>query len=102
MLRLTTALVAATLAGAAGAETLPVPFIDSDAWVRTGPSTAHKRIGGLPRGTPVLEIAGPETLFKGRSGRWVRVFVLEGRSAGREGWVWGSFVGCCKAYDWLE
>lgn len=79
-----------------------MPSISSDVWLRTGPSTSYPRITGLPRGTAVVEIAGPDDAFKNFSERWVRVFVLEGRYAGREGWVWGEFVGCCETRDWLD
>jgi hypothetical protein len=104
MLHLSSLLLALLLAGEALAETTSVPVlrIVSDAWVRTGPSTSDRRVTGVARGTAVVEIAGPEAVFENRSSRWVRIFVLEGRSAGREGWVWGEFVGCCTAYEWLR
>jgi uncharacterized protein YraI len=102
--RLLIAIFIVTLCGAATAEsvTVPVPSISSDVWLRTGPSTSHPRISGLPRGTAVVEIVGPGEAFEPLSDRWVRVFVLEGRSAGREGWVWGDYVGCCTPHDWLD
>ncbi|WP_420393077.1 SH3 domain-containing protein [Acuticoccus sp.] len=89
-------------AGAATANSIDALSIASDAWLRTGPSTAHARITGLPRGTVVVEIADVDTAFEGHSSRWVHVHVLEGRAEGRDGWVWGRFVDCCRPYEWLD
>lgn len=104
MLRLYFVAISLIIATSAAAETttVPVASVSSDVWLRTGPSTSHARISGLPRGTKVVEIAGPDTVFKRRSSRWVRVFVLDGRSEGREGWVWGEFLGCCTGLEWLD
>lgn len=85
-----------------GAVALDVPTVRSDAWLRTGPSTDHRKITGLARGTAVLEMAGPDTAFRRRGGRWVRIHVLDGPSAGRQGWVWGRLIGCCADMEWLE
>ena len=82
--------------------TVSVPTIASDVWLREGPSTSNARITGLQRGTAVVEIASPDALSEERSSRWVRVFVLEGRAEGKEGWVWGEFVTCCTTRPWLE
>lgn len=94
-------IVATFVAAAPAANALEVLSIASDAWLRTGPSTSHSRITGLPRGTAVLEIAEPDTVFERRASRWVKVHVLEGRAEGRVGWVWGELIGCCEDVEWL-
>jgi len=86
----------------ASADSLEVPTVSSDAWLRTGPSTSHEKITGLHRGTAVLEIANLDTAFEERARRWVHIHVLDGPAAGRQGWVWGRFISCCEAHDWLE
>lgn len=84
------------------ADELEVPTVASDAWLRTGPSTSHRKITGLERGTAVLEIANLETAFKQRGRRWVHIHVLDGPAAGSQGWVWGRFIKCCEEHNWLE
>lgn len=101
-LALSSALVVTLLSGTALSDSLEVLSLASDAWLRTGPSTSHEQIVGLPRGTAVMEIADLKTVLRNRGGRWVRVYVLEGRSAGRQGWVWGPLIGCCEPHEWLE
>ena len=96
------AIALAMVAGGGSGEAVPVLYISSDAWIRTGPSISHERYTGLPRGTAVIEVSEPKLAFEPRSDRWVHVWVLEGRAAGREGWVWGEFVACCKHYEWLS
>ncbi|MEM9223405.1 MAG: SH3 domain-containing protein [Pseudomonadota bacterium] len=86
----------------AAADRVDVLSLGSDAWLRTGPSTSHEKIMGLPRGTAVVELADMKTVLKQRGGRWVHVHVLEGRAAGKEGWVWGRFVSCCESHAWLD
>lgn len=90
------------VAFAPGAQSLDVPTVRADAWLRTGPSTDHRKITGLPRGTAVLEIADPKTAFRRRGDRWVHIHVLDGPAAGDEGWVWGRLIGCCSEMEWLE
>ncbi|WP_108660217.1 SH3 domain-containing protein [Acuticoccus kandeliae] len=96
--------VAATalVSGAALSDSIEALSISSDVWLRDGPSTSNRRITGLPRGTAVMEIADLDTMSARHSDRWVQVYVLEGRAAGREGWVWGSYVNCCEAHEWMQ
>ncbi|RAH98387.1 hypothetical protein DLJ53_27210 [Acuticoccus sediminis] len=94
--------VALLTAGTAVADQLELPAIASDAWLRSGPSTSHKRITGLPRGTAVVVMDDVDSAFENRGHRWVHIHVLEGRSAGKNGWVWGEYIGCCKRRNWLE
>ncbi|MEO1106114.1 MAG: SH3 domain-containing protein [Pseudomonadota bacterium] len=101
-LRLVALVLALVISAPASADPIDALSIGSDAWLRAGPSTSHERITGLPRGTAVLEIADLETAFKRRGRRWVQVHVLEGRHAGKQGWVWGEFVDCCETHEWLE
>lgn len=101
-LRIGLALLPLLTGGAAAADSLDVPTVASDAWLRTGPSTSHSKITGLARGTAVLEIANLDTVFKRRGSRWVHIHVLDGPAAGSQGWVWGQFIACCEERDWLE
>ena len=101
-LRIAIVAIATLIGGASQADELEVPVVKSDAWLRSGPSTAHSRITGLPRGTPVLEMTDMDTVFERRQHRWVQIHVLEGPAAGKQGWVWGQFIGCCEAHEWLE
>lgn len=101
-LRLTSAIIATLMSGAALSAQIDALSLSSDAWLRAGPSTSDRRIVGLPRGTAVIEIADPETVLKPRARRWVRVYVLEGKAADRQGWVWGRFIRCCEEHEWLE
>ncbi|MCF3933179.1 SH3 domain-containing protein [Acuticoccus sp. M5D2P5] len=89
-------------ATAAWSDQIDALSLSSDAWLREGPSTADRRITGVSRGTAVLEMADAETLAEDLRDRWVQVYVLEGRAAGREGWIWGRLIGCCKAHEWLD
>ncbi len=95
-------LLAAALGGPAAGDPLELPSVASDAWLRTGPSTSHSRINGLPRGTVVLVMDEIDTTFQPLGRRWVHIHVLEGRAAGRDGWVWGEFIRCCEQREWLD
>ena len=101
VLRVACVLGALAVGGPSAAGSIEVPSIASDAWLRTGPSTSHERITGLPRGTAVLEIADAPKAFERLGRRWVFVHVLEGRAEGRQGWVWGELIGCCEDHEWL-
>lgn len=90
------------VSGAAVADSISVLSITSVVSLHTGPSASTRRIAPLTAGTAVLELGGPKTLFKSPRNRWVHVHVLEGRASGREGWVWGGFLRCCKKHEWLH
>lgn len=88
--------------GHAQSGSVSVLVLNSDAWLREGPTTSHKRITGLQRGTTLIEIGALEDALSSPSDRWVNIYVLEGSHAGREGWVWGRFVECCETLDWMR